>query len=579
MSDAQALILVAWLVVGLAFIGLGVLVRRALGLELTGGAEGWLGSFWLGFSGAIALLQLWQLAWPVDDRALAGFLVLGGAGLVLEGKRLSLALLRGFRRGWPALLALALAAWWISNHALGGPRNGDSGLYHVPMVCWFDQHRLVPGLVNLDFAFGYSQSYFLYAALLDKGPFLHGAHHLANSLLLLALLARVLWGALALARPGAGGLEAQDLYYALWLPVALHLTLDINLTSPAPDFAVFVLGVVLAGELVGLVARSRSGSASAEPLALALLACAATTLKLTVAADAAATLGVGIAWWLRRARPTARRARRPAMVIAAVLLLVLVPWMARAVILSGYPLYPAHFAPFPVDWRAPTARFMSIWPRSAVQDATHRTWLAMFARSWGWNQVGVVLPLALAGNAALLVLPLRHLGSLARPPLPRTSGVILLPTALALIFWFVSSPMARFAGAAFWVLAALMVLLALEGQMHRWRLARVVLLGVLLATAAGMLARSRHLLRHLSDFEPMAAPIVRPVTLPSRLKIWYAERYQQCWDAPLPCTPWINPALRLRRPGDLESGFTVEPPARSASGGGANPAVSSSPAR
>jgi hypothetical protein len=32
-----------------------------------------------------------------------------------------------------------------------------------------------------------------------------------------------------------------------------------------------------------------------------------------------------------------------------------------------------------------------------------------------------------------------------------------------------------------------------------------------------------------------------------------------CWDAPLPCTPFPNPALRLRRPGDLRRGFMLDP--------------------
>ena len=32
-----------------------------------------------------------------------------------------------------------------------------------------------------------------------------------------------------------------------------------------------------------------------------------------------------------------------------------------------------------------------------------------------------------------------------------------------------------------------------------------------------------------------------------------------CWNAPLPCTAYPNPALRLRRDGDLGSGFMLDP--------------------
>jgi hypothetical protein len=32
----------------------------------------------------------------------------------------------------------------------------------------------------------------------------------------------------------------------------------------------------------------------------------------------------------------------------------------------------------------------------------------------------------------------------------------------------------------------------------------------------------------------------------------------QCWDAPLPCAPSADRRLRLRRPGDLGSGFVID---------------------
>jgi hypothetical protein len=34
---------------------------------------------------------------------------------------------------------------------------------------------------------------------------------------------------------------------------------------------------------------------------------------------------------------------------------------------------------------------------------------------------------------------------------------------------------------------------------------------------------------------------------------------EQCWDAPLPCTPYPHESLALRLPGDIGAGFEVEP--------------------
>ena len=43
----------------------------------------------------------------------------------------------------------------------------------------------------------------------------------------------------------------------------------------------------------------------------------------------------------------------------------------------------------------------------------------------------------------------------------------------------------------------------------------------------------------------------------SGLLVYTPKFGDQCWDAPLPCTPYFKESLRLRRPGDMASGFTV----------------------
>jgi hypothetical protein len=74
------------------------------------------------------------------------------------------------RRHALAVLTFIATTLWFSLRALGGPRNGDSGLYHVPTIVWHLATRLPPGLGNLAAPFAYNQSFFLWAALLDVGP-------------------------------------------------------------------------------------------------------------------------------------------------------------------------------------------------------------------------------------------------------------------------------------------------------------------------------------------------------------------------------------------------------------------------
>jgi hypothetical protein len=68
-----------------------------------------------------------------------------------------------------------------------------------------------------------------------------------NTLFVVALLARVLLALSRLVRKG--DVAPADAFYALMLPAILPLGLDINVTSPSPDIAVWTLGIVLAGEL------------------------------------------------------------------------------------------------------------------------------------------------------------------------------------------------------------------------------------------------------------------------------------------------------------------------------------------
>jgi hypothetical protein len=175
-------------------------------------------------------------------------------------------------------------------------------------------------------------------------------------------------------------------------------------------------------------------------------------------------------------------------------------------------------------------------------------------RGWGWDGPDVLGPLLVAA-AALVVAIVRRM---VAPALPLA---LMLPGLASLVFCLLLSPVPRYAGATVWVLAANAVVLALGASALRPRPAlRATTIGVLLVTASLVVrAAERPLWLPLKEFEPMS-----PVR-------WVEERLETgfvvnrplatdaCWDAPLPCTPFPNPALRLRRAGDLGGGFMLDP--------------------
>jgi hypothetical protein len=546
---AQLQILLAWLLVGSVVLGLGLAARAPLSQE----ADVW-SAFWLGFGVLLVLLQIWHLVLPVDDRARLTVVALGVAGLVLRGRLAARALVCQL----PALGLVAVSTWWLSNRSLAGPRFGDTGMYFVPTVRWLEAYPIVPGLANLFVPLGHNFSYFLYVALLDGGPFGGRPWHIANGLLVLALFARAFLAATRLlGRPRSP--VAVELYWVFTLPGLVALATGILLTSPTPDFAVHALGFVLAGELLALVTSERPERARC--LALVFLAGAGMTVKPTLGALAATTIALALAWWCWKARPSPAQALRTVALGVAIAAVPVATWIGRNVITSGCPLYPSAVGAFPVDWRthndatAWIQRPMEFPLRTFVLDPR---WARQRLESLGWDDPEVRTP-ALVLAAALVLVALVRPVRWWRGRDGEVPVVVLVPPLLSLAFVFYNTPMPKYQGATLWVLAIEALLIAVAGaaaDARAW-----MRTGAVIVAAAGgslVLLHTGPLLVQLTGFEPVSRPRVAPRELASGLTVQVPLAGDLCSDAPLPCTPEPHPALRLRRPGDLGAGFTID---------------------
>jgi hypothetical protein len=561
LPPAARLIVAAWIAIACCLVGIGALVRRVLG-RAAQSADDWLAGFWIGFATSIFVLQIWQLAFPVDRRVLVLLAGLGALGIVREGGAPWRLAVGGAARHAPALVVLAAVTGCLALQALGGPRNGDSGLYHVPTTHWHLAHRLPPGLGNLAAPFAYNQSFFLWNALLETGPLPGRASHLGNALLVVMLAARVALGASRLIRRRS--CAPADAFYGVLVPGVLPLALDVNLTSPSPDIAVYTIGLVLGGELLRFLTTGRR---FADLAALACLIGCAPALKLSLGGLAAATGVVAGLAWLRRAPARDVSLARAAATLAVIALLGPGVWMLRGVVLSGYPLYPSTLLAAPVDWAVPRetvvaeAKLIRYWNGvegwwlAAWRDPA---WLVRWLPTLDWLRLDVLLPLGIAAAAALVALAHALVRWRAARALP---AVIVLPTLASIAYCIAAAPRARYPASAYWMLAAQTTWIALpaivlaEGHV----LARRVAATIALVLLVPLLAEKRPLVPGLHDFEPHARAVVTPRTLPSGLVVYEPGATMQCWDATLPCTPFRNDALALRVPGDLASGFTVAP--------------------
>jgi hypothetical protein len=548
---ALFIILASWIVLGAALLGLGLLVLHFVSSE----APDLWRAFWVGFAVAIALLQVWHIAAPVDGRAfmLCGALAAAGVAVARPWRRIPHAKL-DVRLG----LLLAAATLWLADRSLGPPV-GDAGLYHLSAVRWASEHALVPGIANLHYRLGFNNPSLLWTAFADLGGF--GAN-VSISLLLVAVTLRGIVGLTRLTRSGA---SPADAYWALLLApvvgqaVTLH---ELRISSPDPDTAMALVAMAAGGEFVHAIFRpTRSGAFAAATLGV-LAAC----LKLAAAPFAAVLLALVVL-----------RGQAPLVAIALAIVSLVVPWIIRSVVMTGYPLYPLAIGGLPVDWRIPASRVE--WVAALVRDhfMPPVAWELSAGGPWlrGW------LLWQLTRCAELILVPALAAIAMLRFVRPHRALWLLLACAASLALWL-RTPAPRFGYAFAWIsVAALGVaILARDGSAEslrrRLRIAAIALavLPVAHRLAAWTAAGSWSGVTETLLLRPAGSPGFQPVpkadlaifTTRSGLVVWVPRDGDQVWNAPLPATPEPLPDLALRRPPSLEAGFVLRPDERQSSG-------------
>jgi hypothetical protein len=131
----------------------------------------------------------------------------------------------------------------------------------------------------------------------------------------------------------------------------------------------------------------------------------------------------------------------------------------------------------------------------------------------------------------------------------------------SLIFWFFSAPDPRFLGAVLWI-----VLLGVVGFVfyavslpQQIKLSQILLLlswiAVVLCFGRNGLALTSSTSGELA--QSMTKPDLLKCITGSGLTIYTPAQGDECWDAPLPCTPDFRPQLRLRGK-SLSEGFYLD---------------------
>src|SRR5467141_3219702 len=445
-------------VIALALIGFGSIVLTLFSKDCS-----LTDAFWMGLAFSVAALEIWSLVLPVTPSIALFLFGVGILGLVLIRSKLRASLLAAWQNSrWLLLLGLALA-FLLALRSCGPFEYYDTGLYGAPSVRWIQTYPVVPGLANLHGRLGFNSSVFLCIAALGQGPWKDLGFHLFTGFLLSAFWATLLPACARVFRAAAA--SPADWFHCILAVPAFFWTARSRIVGTQTDEPAAIVALVAAGILFADLCETHRQDQQAPPASRLFLA--ATLFSLAVTFKESTAVFALLAWclvfrriWQTSVSPQLRRLHLGAAFVYSSLLLL--PWFARSIILSGYSLFPATIFAFPVPWKTPlsAARWYTLavhsWgrgPDAHFVDTQGLRWLGDWLNHALRNRPSFQVPLAigLAGLAIALVSRFRG-GDKPRPAHPWLS--LLLPGLAGILFWFAASPDPRFAQFAIWTAAA-----------------------------------------------------------------------------------------------------------------------------
>ncbi|MCY3915947.1 MAG: hypothetical protein OXG49_08025 [Chloroflexi bacterium] len=570
-------VLLTWLLLFLLFSGLGFAVLRALGKPLASGWV-WMDSFWLGWALSLGIMQFWHFAFPVNDALALLFAVV--AALTLVGRRQSVVdLACRLSRNRMILIPFAILALWMSNRALGMPIAYDTGFRDLQAVSWIDSFPIIPGLGNLFSSLAFNHSVYLYDALLDTSIWSGRSVYIATGLLLTVYLAYALGAAAQVLRSRVEE-EARwsSVFASATIPFILFQTVRWGgITHFLTDTVVDLIGFITLIYLLDFLQYWRPNNGSRDYLVyrLAIIILTGFTVKQSFIVYGFAAAMLAFAVWLRRGgtRSGARRIQRTVALVFVVGLMLLLPWMARGFVTSGYIAYPQSIGRFNADWTIPAdqveARQRTLATNTRLRggdpDAVLSSWdwLGPWLRDLARN----IFPISMPTIVSVIALALYFYGTGKNRPARQAAPLswwALLPLMVMLAFWFVTAPEDKYVRYVFWSFAALSITMAmLAWRWIAWRrrlLAVFAFILISLAYVVFLIIRHEEILAPAGPKDGFHAPFLPEYNryeTEHGLTVHVPIGMSQCWSIPLPCTPYPESALSARVPGDLRHGFRM----------------------
>ncbi|MGV3585966.1 MAG: LIC_10190 family membrane protein [Adhaeribacter sp.] len=462
---------------------------------------------------------------------------------------------------WGGLLLL-----YVSYLATTTPVNDDSGIYHSQSIKWIEQYKVIPGLGNLAGRYAFNSSYFLWSALFSFAALAGQPIFALNSYLVL------LFGLITLSYLFRNFREKRNNKIGLFLAALFWLNLyffNVWLSSPTPDIPAAILVAFIFLLLLQTTEQPATQVNHFYPAAIILLLLTCVTVKLSVAPALSFIFYLGYIG-------SVKTNRHWLFFLVAAFSWIVLPWLVRNVVLSGYLIFPFPAMDlFAFDWEVPrqlvkdekdmvhSVAILLSPDWKGILDLKFQEWVPIWFRDHSPAEQ-VLLAAALFSPVLMAVGLLPGFRRRFSPDLFKRHYLIWLNNYGCVIYWFWLAPSIRFGSTFLFISALYPIYLALTTLktpiftiLHRLVLLTFILWWLNSLRDAVYLARHQQTIFRSRLILPAKQPEValKKVKLNNTV-IWMPAQGFMCWNAPLPCT-YALPIKVERRGKSLTQGFRV----------------------
>lgn len=483
------------------------------------------------------------------------------AGIIAR-KKVSPHLIRvwhSMKNQWlPILICLCCMIAMVVTINAGPIKMDDSESYHIQMVKWLREYGTVPGLANLHLRYGFNSSWFAAIGLLAPPTSSINSYLVLNGLISCWFCQYLLNKIQVTIDDKDNRMRFNSIAGIFLVIVAGLLAWSMvrgNATTMNYDFITTICVLVLFMELIPAGKFRFSGEWIIWP-------CFLFTVRIINFPVLLMTAFVLIAC-LRN------RMIRQSLGYLALAILLIAPFIARNVLLSGYAFFPMYQVDiFPVDWKADRQMTISIVdyikyfnrvnfmfkPLEETRLFTFPGWITEWFRYLiFWEKL--VMVAGLAGLATGMVLFKK---------LSRMALLFLAILILQLISWFFTAPDPRFVFGP--LLCGLPLLMFVLPPLNFEKYGKLLVASALFILSAAVFTYTVNRIyaegkNNLVQPSPLPKPDVDLVTIdgiqmhiPHKVNGNWNRR---CYDTPLPCLYRVHPGLRARGK-TIKEGFYID---------------------